>query len=56
MVKLDHIKHIVELAEGVTCSISDGMVTLSKDGKSISREFIHSRVSISMNEDRKSVV
>ena len=50
MVKLDHIKHIIELSEGVTCSISDGMVTLSKDGKSISREFIHSRVSVTMND------
>jgi large subunit ribosomal protein L6 len=50
MVKLDHIKHVVVLSEGVGASISDGNVTLSKDGKSISREFIHSRVSVSMND------
>ena len=55
MVKLDHIKHVIELSEGVTCSISDGMVTLSKDGKSISREFIHSRVSVMMNDGNPEV-
>jgi large subunit ribosomal protein L6 len=50
MVKLDHIKHTIEPADGVGCAISDGMLTLSKDGKSISREFIHSRVSVSITD------
>ena len=50
MVKLDHIKHTIVLSEGVGCAISDSMVTLSKDGKSISREFIHSRVSVLMTD------
>jgi len=55
MVKLDHIKHVVELSEGVGCAISDGLVTLSKDGKSISREFIHSRVNVLMNDGNPEV-
>tara|TARA_B110000438_G_scaffold301469_1_gene356438 strand:- start:2113 stop:2661 length:549 start_codon:yes stop_codon:yes gene_type:complete len=55
MVKLDHIKHIIELAEGIGCAISDGMVTLSKDGKSIAREFINPRVSVTMNDGNPEV-
>ncbi|MBN17328.1 MAG: 50S ribosomal protein L6 [Euryarchaeota archaeon] len=50
MVKMDHIKHVIELSDGVGASISDGAVTLNKDGKSISREFIHARVSVSVND------
>ena len=50
MVKLDHIKHVIELSEGVGGSIDDGNVTISKDGTSISREFLHPRVSVSMND------
>lgn len=50
MVKLDHIKHIIPLAEGVTAAIEDGEVTLTKDGKSISREFIHARVALSQTD------
>ena len=50
MVKLDHIKHVIELSEGVGGAIDEGTITLSKDGTSLSREFIHSRVSVSMND------
>ena len=50
MVKLDHIKHVIELSEGVGGSIEDGNVTISTDGTAISREFLHPRVSVSMND------
>jgi len=50
MVKLDHIKHVIELSDGIGAGIDEGTVTLSKDGTSLSREFIHSRVSVSMND------
>ena len=50
MVKLDHIKHVIELSEGVGAAIDAGTVSLSKDGTTISREFIHSRLSVTMND------
>jgi large subunit ribosomal protein L6 len=50
MVKLDQIKHIVDLAEGVTASQDGNMVTLSKDGNTISREFTHPRVSATVKD------
>ena len=50
MVKLDHIKHVIELSDGVGAAIDAGTVTLSKDGTNISREFIHSRLSVTMND------
>ena len=50
MVKLDHIKHVIELSEGVGGAIDAGTVTLSKDGTSLSREFINPRLSVSMND------
>ena len=50
MVKLDHIKHVIELSDGVGAAIDAGTVTLSKDGTSLSREFTHSRLSVTMND------
>ena len=50
MVKLDHVKHVIEISEGVGASISDDVVTLSKDGKSISREFKSARLDVSTND------
>ena len=50
MVKLDHIKHVIELSDGVGASISDGVVTLSKDGTSLSREFASGRLTVTMND------
>ena len=50
MVKLDHIKHVIELSDGVGASISDNVVTLSKDGTSLAREFASGRLTVTMNE------
>ena len=50
MVKLDHIKHVIELSDGVGAAISDGIVTLSKDGTSLSREFASGRLTVTMND------
>ena len=50
MVKLDHIKHVIELSDGVGAAISDGVVTLSKDGTSLSREFVSGRLTVTMND------
>ena len=50
MVKLDHIKHVIELSDGVGASISDNVVTLSKDGTSLAREFASGRLSVTMND------
>ena len=50
MVKLDHIKHVIELSDGVGAAISDGVVTLSKDGTSLSREFASGRLTVTMND------
>ena len=50
MVKLDHIKHVIELSDGVGAAISDGVVTLSKDGTSLSRDFASGRLTVTMND------
>ena len=50
MVKLDHIKHVIELSDGVGAAIDADTVTLSKDGTSLSREFAHSRLSVTMTD------
>ena len=50
MVKLDHIKHVIELSDGVGAALSDGVVTLSKDGTSLSREFASGRLTVTMND------
>ncbi|MDP6906178.1 MAG: 50S ribosomal protein L6 [Candidatus Thalassarchaeaceae archaeon] len=55
MGRVDHIKHVIELEEGVSANIADDVVTLSSDGKSISREFIHRTVTVIM-EDGNPVV
>ena len=55
MVKVDHIKHIIALDDGVSASITDGVVTISKEGTSVSREFINPRVSVFL-EDGNPVV
>jgi large subunit ribosomal protein L6 len=44
--KLDHISHSIALPEGASASIDDDVVTISKDGESLSREFRHHRVEI----------
>ena len=46
MVKLDHIKHVIELSDGVGAAIEEGTITLSKEGTSLSREFVHSSLSV----------
>jgi len=44
-VKLDHIKHTIVLAEGVTASVAENVITLAKESETICREFVHPRVS-----------
>ena len=44
MPKLDHVSHRIGLAEGSSASIAGGAVTVSNDGKSLSREFRHPKV------------
>ena len=46
MPKLDHISHSIALPEGASASIDDDVVTIPKDGESLSREFRHHRVEI----------
>lgn len=43
---LDNITHNIELPEGVSANIDGDVVTLSKNGSSISRTFRNSRISI----------
>jgi large subunit ribosomal protein L6 len=54
MVKLDRIVHNVSLPEGVSVSLSDNLLTLTKGSESISREFRHRKVVIAA--DSQSVV
>ena len=46
MPKLDHIAHSITLPEGVSASIEGEVVTISKEGESLSREFRHHKVEI----------
>ena len=46
MPKLDHVSHGIGLAEGSSASIADSVVTVSNDGKSLSREFRHPKVTV----------
>ena len=55
MARVDHIKHTIELSEGVSASIGDGAVTLSKDGTSVSREFIHRKVTVTLEDGNPTV-
>ena len=50
MPKLDQIIHNIELSEGSNVSIDSYMVTISSEGKTISREFRHPKVSVSSSE------
>jgi large subunit ribosomal protein L6 len=51
MVKLDHIKHTIVLAEGVTASVAENVITLAKEGETICREFVHPRVSATITSE-----
>ena len=46
MPKLDQIIHNIELSEGSGVSIDGNNVTISNEGKSITREFRHPKVSV----------
>ncbi len=46
MPKLDHVSHEINLAEGSSSSIAGDVVTVSNDGKSLSREFRHPKVTV----------
>ncbi|MBR80053.1 MAG: 50S ribosomal protein L6 [Euryarchaeota archaeon] len=45
------ISHRIELPDGLESSIEGGTVTISKEGNSISRDFVHNRVSVSKFDD-----
>lgn len=51
MVKLDHIKHTIVLAEGVTASVAENVITLAKESETICREFVHPRVSATVTSE-----
>ena len=46
MVKLDRVEHTITLSEGVTADIADSILTISKESKSLSREFVSDRVEL----------
>ena len=46
MPKLDHISHSIALPEGASESIAGDVITVSKDGQSLSREFRHHKVEV----------
>ncbi|MGB0471477.1 MAG: 50S ribosomal protein L6 [Candidatus Thalassarchaeaceae archaeon] len=50
MPSLDSITHEIPLPDGVSASVDDDNVTIAKDGSTISRQFRHSRVSVSSND------
>ena len=50
MPSLDSITHEIPLPDGVSASVDHDNVTLTKDGSTISRQFRHSRVSVSSND------
>jgi|TARA_B100000287_G_scaffold354772_1_gene345143 large subunit ribosomal protein L6 len=51
MPKLDMITHSINLPDGVTANISGNDVTISKDGKSLTREFRHPRIDVRDSSD-----
>ena len=51
MPALDSLTHKIPLPNGVSASIEDNMVVISKDGASITREFRNSRLSISVDDN-----
>ena len=50
MPKLAHISHSIALPEGASASIDGDVVTISKDGQSLSREFRHHKVEVRTGE------
>ena len=46
MPKLDHILHSIALPDGASASIEGDVITISKDGQSLSREFRHHKVEV----------
>ena len=46
MVKLDQIIHNIDLGEGVNASIDGTVVSLTKDGKTLTRDFSHPKVTV----------
>ena len=46
MPKLDHISHSIALPEGASASVAGDVITVSKDGQSLSREFRHHKVEV----------
>ena len=50
MPKLAHISHSIALPEGASASIDGDIVTISKDGQSLSREFRHHKVEVRTDE------
>ena len=46
MVKLDQIIHNIPVPDGVNANIDGNVLTVSKDGTSLSREFRHNRITI----------
>lgn len=44
MVKIDRIEHTIELTDGVSASIADGVLTVKGPKGELSREFLSSRV------------
>jgi large subunit ribosomal protein L6 len=48
MVKLDQVRHEIALPEGVSVSIDDESVTVSGAEQSITRDFSHKKVNISL--------
>lgn len=51
MVKLDQIIHNIPVPDGVNANIDGNVLTVSKDGTSLSREFRHNRVTIRQASD-----
>ena len=51
MPKLAHISHSIALPEGASTSIDGDVVTISKDGQSLSREFRHHKVEVRADEE-----
>jgi len=47
MVRMDSVTLRVEIPDGVTVTMSDGSVSISSDGTTVTREFTHRTVSVS---------
>lgn len=51
MPKVPKISHEISLPDGLNANLEGSVVTLSKDGNSLSREFKHNRVSVRESND-----